>query len=408
MAFQSLGQNKVRTLLTTLGIMIGIMIVIMVLGLGESAERYIVNQIETFGSSTVYVEIKVPGGAKTDPSDAVHMVEGVTITSLKEKDMEAAARLPNVDDVYASVYGMEKAVYRNEAKRYMIWGATASFINIDESEVEEGRFFTHEEDRGLARVAVIGSAVREQLFHEEDPIGKKIRIKNENFRVVGVLEPRGIIFFQNYDEMVFLPVRTTQKLILGINHLVYFVVKVIDEDRIEETAAEIRELMADRHNTPTQDKYDFRVTTIGEAIGIMGEVTSAIQILLLVLAGISLLVGGVGIMNIMLVTVSERTREIGLRKAVGAKRGVILGQFLLEAMLLTLGGGILGILLGGSLVYLVAVIAESYNLVGWEFSLSGFSIGLGVGAAVAEGVIFGMYPAWRAARLDPIQALRKE
>lgn len=408
LALESLYRNKIRTLLTTLGIMIGIMIVMIVLGLGESAEKYIVNQIAAFGSSTVYVEIKVPGSAKMDPSDAIQMVEGITITSLKEEDAQAASKLPNVKDVYSAVYAMEKAVYRNEANKYMIWGSTASFIDIDESEVAEGRFFTADEERGLARVAVLGSAVKEQLFHDADPIGQKIRVKGVNFRVIGMFKPRGIIFFQNYDEMIYLPLRTTQKLILGINHIPYFVVQVEDESRIEETAAEVRALMADRHNTPTVDKFDFRVTTIDEAIGIMGQVTSAVQILLLVLAGVSLLVGGVGIMNIMLVTVSERTREIGLRKAVGAKPNVILGQFLLESVLLTVVGGVLGILLGGSVVYLVAKVAEASNLVGWEFSLSWFAIFLAVGTAMAEGVIFGLYPAWRAAKLDPIQALRKE
>ena len=408
LALESLYRNKIRTLLTTLGIMIGIMIVMIVLGLGESAEKYIVNQIAAFGSSTIYVEIKVPGSAKMDPSDAIQMVEGITITSLKEEDAQAASKLPNVKDVYSAVYAMEKAVYRNEANKYMIWGSTASFIDIDESEVAEGRFFTADEERGLARVAVLGSAVKEQLFHDADPIGQKIRVKGVNFRVIGMFKPRGIIFFQNYDEMIYLPLRTTQKLILGINHIPYFVVQVEDESRIEETAAEVRALMADRHNTPTVDKFDFRVTTIDEAIGIMGQVTSAVQILLLVLAGVSLLVGGVGIMNIMLVTVSERTREIGLRKAVGAKPNVILGQFLLESVLLTVVGGVLGILLGGSVVYLVAKVAEASNLVGWEFSLSWFAIFLAVGTAMAEGVIFGLYPAWRAAKLDPIQALRKE
>ena len=408
LALESLYRNKIRTLLTTLGIMIGIMIVMIVLGLGESAEKYIVNQIAAFGSSTIYVEIKVPGSAKMDPSDAIQMVEGITITSLKEEDAQAASKLPNVKDVYSAVYAMEKAVYRNEANKYMIWGSTASFIDIDESEVAEGRFFTADEERGLARVAVLGSAVKEQLFHDADPIGQKIRVIGVNFRVIGMFKPRGIIFFQNYDEMIYLPLRTTQKLILGINHIPYFVVQVEDESRIEETAAEVRALMADRHNTPTVDKFDFRVTTIDEAIGIMGQVTSAVQILLLVLAGVSLLVGGVGIMNIMLVTVSERTREIGLRKAVGAKPNVILGQFLLESVLLTVVGGVLGILLGGSVVYLVAKVAEASNLVGWEFSLSWFAIFLAVGTAMAEGVIFGLYPAWRAAKLDPIQALRKE
>jgi len=273
--------------------------------------------------------------------------------------------------------------------------------------MSEGRFFTDEEDKSLAKVAVLGNELKQILFGDEDAIGKEIKVKKGNYRVIGVLNQKGSAAFLNFDQMIFLPLRTTQKLMMGIDYVTFIFVQVYNNDIASATANEITAIMREQHDLTDSDpnKDDFAITTQAEAMDILDTVTGAITLLLIAIAGISLVVGGVGIMNIMYVSVAERTFEIGLRKAVGAKKEDILIQFLMEAIFITFSGGILGILVGVGISILITVIAGVLGF-NWSFSFTPFYFILACGVSILVGLISGLYPARNAADLDPIVALR--
>ncbi|HAU40328.1 MAG: hypothetical protein UV80_C0001G0086 [Candidatus Peregrinibacteria bacterium GW2011_GWF2_43_17] len=407
LSLTALRANKMRTLLTTIGIVIGMMMVIVVFSLGHATQAIVTAQLESYGANTIVVEVKTPGVSEMSPGSATAMMEGVTVATLKEEDMEDAFLIPGVTDGYAAVMGLERIVSVYDDQQYMIQGVSASFIDIDQSDVEYGRFFTASEDKSLARVVVLGKGVAEELFPDVDPLGQSVRIGELNFKIIGVMESLGVVFFQNMDDMVYLPLNTTQKLIMGIDYVPYFLLQVENEEMVEAIKNDVIALLDQRHDIVGEDKRDFRVTTMDEAISMMDGVTGALQILLIVLAGISLVVGGVGVMNVMFVAVTERTREIGLRKAVGATSRAVLCQFLCESVLVTFVGGVLGILLGLMVVWLSVVVA---GLVGVEieFFVPVGGIILAIGAAFAEGILFGVYPAKKAAGLNPIESLRYE
>lgn len=407
-AIKNLRNNKGRTVLTLVGIVIGIMSVIVVSSSGQGVKNYILGQFESFGEDLIQVEIKIPATSQTSSANATGQAQGVNITTLKVADGEAISRIPNVAEYAAGSLGQEIANYRGENKRTLLYGVGANTPNIDRGiKLSEGMFFSDIEDKNLAQVVVIGSDVRETLFGSDDPIGKDIKIKGMNFKVVGVAEKRGTVTFFNYDELIYIPVQTLTKKIMGIDYVRYIMVRVNDANMIDVTAADIVDTMRRQHDISDPSQDDFAVMTMQEAQKIISDVFGTINILLLALTSISLLVGGVGIMNVMYVAVVERTFEIGLRKAVGARSGDILYQFLLEAIIITLIGGFLGIVLG----YVVAF-GFSYAL-----ELSGFSVSfavtlnsilIAVGFSMATGIIFGFYPAWKASKLSPMEALRKE
>lgn len=406
-ALTALRANKVRTFLTTLGIIIGIVTVVMVFALGESTNSMIEGEIEAYGSNIIEGEVSVPGLSHTSPANAVAYVEGVTITTLTEEDVSAIKDIPGVNYGYGAVFGLERVVSIYEDQEYLIQAVSSDFIEIDQSEVEYGRFYTESEDHSMARVVVLGYSVAQELFPDVDPIGQNVRIKGVNLEVIGVMEEIGMVFFQDMDEQVYVPLNTMQKLILGIEHILYFIVTVEDEGQIDAIKADIEALLDQRHNISEPIRRDFFVTTMQEAMDIMSTVTGALQILLVVLAAISLIVGGVGVMNIMFVAVSERTREIGLRKAVGASERAIMMQFLWEAVIITVAGGIIGVIIAVSLVWL-SVQAAAYGGVEMGFNIPIAGVLLAVGAAIVEGLVFGLYPAKRAAKLNPIDSLRYE
>lgn len=409
LAIKALKTNKLRSILTMGGVIIGIATVIIVMSLGNSTEKLIIDQIQSFGSNTIFAEVKVPSKKNVDIGEAASMVEGITITSLKEEDAKAAEQIPNVVETYSAAMGEAVITYRNKRRKTSLIGTNEAYIRIDKNKIGEGRFFTKEEDIGLARVAVLGKEIKEELFGEENAIGKSIRIKNVNFRVVGVMAKRGTIMYMNMDKMIYLPLNTIQKLILGIDYIIYFVAQIEDEKRAHETAQYIKEILRRQHNITVQDgsKDDFRVTTIEEAMDMMRTVTGGIQIFLITLAAISLIVGGIGIMNIMYVSVSERTREIGLRKALGAKKRTILMQFLFEAIIITIIGGVIGITFGIGVYWLISFVAKTQGL-DFAFGVSIPGIIIAVSATAFEGVIFGLYPARKAAKMNAIEALRYE
>ena len=406
-AFDALWRHKLRAALTILGITVGITAVIVVLSAGRAIEDFIVNQITMFGTDYIVVEIKVPATEHISSENAASMTQGVTITTLKESDAEELKKIANVKDVYSAQIGQSVFSYRDQNKVGMMFGVSASFYGIDTGEVAEGRFFTDSEDKSLARVVVLGSRVKEKLFGQEDAVGKKVKIKKQSYKVIGVMKERGGAGIFSMDDIAFVPLRTLQKLILGIDYVQMIYVQLEDNSLAAVTADDLAARMRELHKIDDPKKEDFSVTTSEEGLAIMGTVTGAIKLLLFALASISLVVGGVGIMNVMYVAVAERTFEIGLRKAVGAKGHDILSQFLAEAVTITFLGGVAGIIIGTGLSYLTSVVANSFGYA-WKFYLSPQYILLAVGVSVLVGLISGVYPARAAAKLEPIVALKKE
>ncbi len=408
LAFGNLTKNIGRTVLTLVGIIIGILSVIVVTSSGQGVKEYILGQVSSFGNDIIQVETKVPATDKTSSANATGQAQGIQITTLKIADGEAIKKIPNIDKFSPIDIGQGLTTYQNQNKQAMIFGTGADYALIDgATKIAEGDFYSQGDDNGLSQVVVIGSDIKDALFGSEDALGKTIKIKGMNFRVIGVLEKRGAVTFFNYDELIYMPVQTLQKKILGIDYVRMIMLKVKDANMIDVTAADVSDALKRQHKTPKAEQEDFSVSTIQEAQKIIGDVFGTINILLLALTSISLIVGGVGIMNVMYVAVVERTFEIGLRKAVGATAADIRNQFLLEAIFITLIGGVAGIILG----YLISF-GLSYGLAAAGFKLN-FpvtfgSIALATGFSMATGIIFGFYPAYKASQLSPMEALRKE
>ncbi len=407
LATESLNKNRVRTVLSVVGIVIGISTLVLVLGISNAAESFIKDQLASFGTDTVFIQVKVPN-ADANASGAA-LATGVQIKTMKIADVEGVKKLPNVKNSYGAVIGQEKAVYKENSKKGTIFGVSPSYTSIDSGKVETGRFFTDAENDSLAKVAVIGQTVKDDLFGSEDPIGKTIRVKNVNFKVIGIMEKKGAVLFQNYDEYIYLPIKTEQKLILGYDHLPYFVVQLKDTTQSEMSADDIRRFLRRQHNIQGNDlhKDDFELQTSEDSMKQIAVVFGAVSLLFGAIASISLIVGGVGVMNIMYVSVTERIREIGLRKAVGARNRDILLQFLLEALAITLLGGVLGLLSG---IFLTTVISFGAQQAGMniDMSLSPSGVMTGLFVTVLFGVIFGYGPAQKAAKKQPIEALRSD
>jgi putative ABC transport system permease protein len=420
-AIKALRANKVRTGLTVLGMVIGIASVIIVFSAGEGINELILGEIESFGGTDLFeTEIKVPSskkGHESEQQSAAAMVQGVQVTTLTIDDLEDIGKLPNVKDGYGGILDQEQVSYGNELKRAMILGVTSSYIDIDQSEIDYGRFYTEAEDKSLAQVAVLGYKMKEKLFGESDPIGKSIKLRKTKFRVIGVIKERGAIMTFDLDNIVYVPVRTLQKKVMGIKHVQYLMHRVYDVSLIDETTEQACYILRENHNLPhpagprkdwtDTGKDDFRVVTMKESMEIMETVTGAITLLLLAIVAISLVVGGVGILNIMYVVVSERTAEIGLRKAVGAKYQDIMWQFLIESVLVTIAGGIIGVIIGLLISFAISFGANSYGL-NWHFKVPAEAFLVALGFSLVFGVAFGLYPARKAARLEPVEALRTE
>ncbi len=399
--------HKSRTFLTVLGIMIGIAAVIIVMSAGESLKGLVLGQVESFGSNLIQTEVKVPSTGKNSTANAGSMAQGVQITTLKLSDAEAIGRLPNIKAYYAAVIGQQVVSHEDQNKSTNFFGVSPGFINIDKSEIVKGRFFTPEEDNELARVVILGSKLADKLFGNQDPISQSIKIGKNKFRVIGVFKERGASFGLDYDNMFFMPIQTAQKIIMGIDYVLMVTSQVKNPAIQDQTADDIAQLLRERHSITNPEDDDFAVTTMEEARKMIDTIFGGITLLLVALAGISLAVGGVGIMNIMYVSVTERTFEIGLRKALGAKKKQILWQFLAEAIAVTLLGGFFGIIAGILISFLISLVAGNFGF-SWNFNLSFLSILIAFGFCGAVGLIFGYYPAQKAAGLDPISAIRHE
>ncbi|MDP2927138.1 MAG: ABC transporter permease [bacterium] len=404
-ALNGLKANKSRSSLTILGIVIGIAAIILIMAIGQGAQDLILNQIRGLGSETIFVG---PGREPQGPSEFTEILSD----SLKNKEVEALkdpAMVPGVKRLSPIVLQVMTVAFENETKRINVVGASDLLMEIMEIYPEKGIFFGEEEIKQYSSVVVLGYEVKKELFGDSDALGEKIKIKDRNFKVIGALPQKGRVGMFDVDNMVVVPYTTLQKYVLGTNFYNTILVQAEGEAAVTRVAGDIERTLRELHNIDDPSKDDFHVMTQVSMAERVGIVTDALTALLLSVAAISLIVGGIGIMNIMLVSVTERTREIGLRKAVGATENDILIQFLLEAVLLTAIGGIIGIAVGAGFSFLTSLILTQVVGFGWGFSFPFSAAAAGLIVSSLVGLIFGLYPARKAAaKKDPIEALRYE
>lgn len=395
--FISLLANKVRSGLTILGIVIGIASVIAMVSIGQGASNQITKSIEGLGSNLLTI---IPGTLR--PGVGVVSSGRGTAQTLKNSDIEVIQKIEGVYRVSPEVSRRFQIVGSGGRNtNSTVFGVTEDYPIVRNLNIASGVFISESQNRSLARVAVLGSQAAIDLFGDEDPIGKYIRINKINFLVIGVAASRGSAGFVNFDDIIYVPLLTMQKILAGIDYLSIIAVKVNSKDLMNQVRDDIIYNLSVKHKVDPQNP-DFTIASQQDILGTLNQVISTFTIFLASIAGISLLVGGIGIMNMMLTSVTERTREIGLRKAIGAKEKDISLQFLLESVVLTLIGGFLGIILGSLISILISYFA------GISTSVSIFSIILAFGVSATVGIIFGFYPARRASKLNPIEALRYE
>ncbi len=406
----ALKANKLRSFFSILGIVIGVMAIVLILSMGQGLKSLVTSEIDAFGPNILGIAIKIPGG--NEISSVMSMAQGIQITTLKTGDIKALKNknnFPYILAVSGQAVGQEWVTFQNEEKRTLLYGCTEDYPSIIKTtKIAEGRFFNAQENEGVAKVAVLGSGTAEKLFKKTSPLGQSIRIKSQNYKVVGVLKSMGGISFGiDMNDMVYLPLETTLKEILGIDYLTEIHLTLENTSYFNRATEEITRLMRKRHNISDPEKDDFQITTMSEILGRVNQISVILNVLLGFLAVISLIVGGIGIMNIMLASVSERTREIGLRKSLGANSRHILWQFLIEGLIITISGGLAGIILGIAFSFLAAIAIKTQGL-NWPLKISWLAIFIGFGISTAIGLIFSIYPARRAAEKSPIEALRYE
>ncbi len=397
-AFKALANNKLRAFLTMLGIIIGVASVIAMLGIGQGSKRSIQQQISEMGSNMIMLRpgADMRGGMRQDPS-AMQTLKLENYETLKEECTLLAAISPNV-----SASGQLIAGANNYPSS--VTGVNQDYLEIRQLKVEQGDIFTEDDIRTAAKVCVIGKTIVDNLFADgSDPIGKIIRFKGIPLRVVGVLKSKGYNSMGvDQDAIVLAPYTTVMKRLLAQTFLSGIYASAISEDRTEEAVEEMTQILRREHKLKATDEDDFSIRTQQEISSMLSSTTELMTILLACIAGISLVVGGIGIMNIMYVSVTERTKEIGLRMSVGARGVDILSQFLIEAILISITGGIIGVLLGIGAGVIIKYAA------GWPVYIQPWSVLLSFAVCTVTGIFFGWYPAKKAAQLDPIEALRYE
>ncbi len=403
MARRALLTNKGRSFLTMLGIIIGIAAIVIIIAVGNGAQSLIFNQINSLGSTLIGV---LPGGSDDNGPPATAF--GITITTLTPEDGEAILHdVPGIVAYSGYVKGVGSISSDNDSVDGTFTGVTPQYTIVEDTSVASGSFFTAEDDLSLSRVAVLGSHIADQLFKGTDPINQKIKIKKETFRVIGVMPKRGTVAFQNQDDQVFMPLHTAQKIMLGIHHLGFMRIKPQQDQNLDIITEEIRKTLRERHNIANPSQDDFSVRTTAQALSALGTITNVVKYFLAAVSMLSLVVGGIGIMNIMLVAVLERTREIGIRKALGARPRDLRSQFITETLIITLAGGLIGLAIGTVISFAVATVAQSLGYA-WVFSIGAQAIALSFLFPLVVGILFGYYPAKQAADLKPIVALHYE
>ncbi len=405
-SFRALSAHLGRSLLTMLGIVIGIVAIVLVISLGQGAQELILSQVEGIGANSIIVR---PGRHAHGPSD---VAETILTDSLKPRDIDALKRplnVPGLASIDPTVLVPGSISYQDNLYRATVFGWTPLALEeIFQISPDQGSFFTDDDVRQQAKVIVIGSKVREELFGESDALGKYVSIRGQKLQVVGILPPSGQVSLFNVDEVAIIPYTTAQKALLGISYFHQFFIRAENTADVDDVSNDIKATLRETHGITDPAKDDFFVTTQKDIVERVSTITQVLTIFLVAMASISLLVGGIGIMNIMLVSVTERTHEIGLRKALGATNRNILTQFLIEALMLTALGGIIGTVIAVMIAALVSYVAQTQFNLNWPFTLPIFGIILGVGVSTAIGLIFGIYPARKAASKDPIEALRFE
>lgn len=397
-AFRALGNNKMRGFLTMLGIIIGVASVITMLAIGQGSKRSIRAQIEEMGSNMIMIHPGADrrGGVRLDPSE-METLKQEDYNSIVNETRYVAACSPSVSSSGQAIYG---------ANNYptTIYGINEDYMEIRRYNVAEGEMFSEDDIMNSAKVCVIGTTIVDNLFtNGENPVGQVIRFGKIPFQVVGVLESKGYnTMGMDQDDLILAPYTTIQKRVLAITHFQSFFCSAITEECTEQAEEEIASLLRRNHKLGAMDEDDFNIRSQQELSTMMNSTSDMMTVLLACIAGISLLVGGIGIMNIMYVSVTERTREIGLRMSIGAKGRDILAQFLIEAILISVTGGIIGVLLGIGAAWIVNVVAK------WPVFVEWYSVILSFAVCTVTGIFFGWYPAQKASNLDPIEAIRYE
>ena len=403
--YNAITVNKIRSGLTMLGIVIGIASVIAMVAIGQGTQTSIQSSIQSLGSNLIMI---MPG-AQRSFGTVVRSQAGSSQT-LKPEDADAIAALDGVAAVAKEISGRYQVVYKGSNANTSVIGTNASYVSVRNVQIDQGEFITDNDVAASSRNAVIGATVLQNLFATtnasatpEDAIGQTIRIKGNQFKIVGVTIAKGGSGFSNQDDTIYVPYTTAQRLLVGSSaYLSEIDVQAQDQNSMTSVQAEITNLLLERHKISDPTKADFNVMNQSDIVSTASSVTNTFTTLLASIAAISLLVGGIGIMNMMLTTVTERTREIGLRKAVGAKKRDITMQFLAESVMLTFTGGLLGIALGWLIAFCISYFASITTTISWQYILLAFGVSAGIG------IIFGYYPAKRAAGLNPIEALRYE
>ena len=395
-SLSSIISNKTRSLLTMLGIIIGVGALIAMLAVGTGAQRAIQKSMSSLGTNLLAVMpgmSRGPGGAGLGAG---------AVNRLTLEDAKALGEVAGVTRYDANVSGNAQVAFGAKNQRTSINGVGAVYASMRNSQPYYGRFFSDAEGQRLAKVALLGNTVVKELFGTEDPVGKTIKINRKNFTVIGVLPLKGAQGPRDQDDVVVIPLQTAMKTVLGKTYVDSIWLEMSDIGRMEQAQADIKQLMRKRHNVPAQKDDDVMLMNMAELQSMLTGTIKTFSTLLGMIAGISLIVGGIGIMNIMLVSVSERTKEIGLRKAIGATSRAVLLQFLIEAVIVSVVGGVLGILTGAAASLLLS------KLSGWAVYISPFSVALAFGFSAGVGIVFGFWPARKASLLSPIEALRYE
>ncbi len=396
-ALKALNNNKLRCFLTMLGIIIGVASVITMLAIGQGSKNSIKEQISEMGSNMIMIHPgnMQRGGVRQSADD---------MQSLEVTDYEALQTLPGIAAISPSVNSSGQLVNGNNNYPSTIYGVTPDYLDIRKLKVKEGAMFTDHDIKSAAKVCILGKTVVDNLFpNGEDPVGRVIRFGKIPLTVIGVLESKGTNSMgMDQDDVVIAPYTTVMKRILAIDYIQGIFASAVDENRTEETIDEITEVLRERHKIQPGADDDFDIRSQQELSQMMNSTSDMMTVLLACIAGISLLVGGIGIMNIMYVSVTERTREIGLRMSIGARGIDILSQFLIEAVIISVSGGIIGIIAGCVATWLVNLIAH------WPVYIQMYSVLLSFAVCTITGIFFGWYPAKKAANLDPIEAIRYE